>query len=177
MIIAVGTMNGAKNEAARAVLSTVWREAQFVSLDVPSGVAAMPMSVTETLRGARNRANAALTLTPDASYGVGLEGGVEEIYGTLFLGGWAVIVDRQGNKGEGASARVALPEHIAERLRGGEELGPLMQQLLGDKANEVRHTLGTHGILTSGRYTRVNEFTHALECAVAPFVNAAFYKQ
>ena len=176
MIIAVGTMNGAKNEAVRTVLSTVWHDAKFVSLDVPSGVAAMPMSVTETLRGARNRAGAALAITPEAAYGVGLEGGVEEIYGALFLGGWAVIIDREGNKGEGASARVALPDTIAERLRAGEELGPLMQQLLHDKENAVRHTLGTHGILTNGRYTRVDEFTHALQCAVAPFVNTQLYK-
>jgi inosine/xanthosine triphosphatase len=176
MIIAVGTMNGAKNEAARTVLSTVWREAQFVPLDVPSGVAAMPMSAKETLQGARNRARAALELQPDAMYGIGLEGGVEEIYDTLFLGGWAVIVDRQGNKGEGASARVALPHTIAERLRAGEELGPLMQTLLKDDTNTVRHTLGTHGILTDERYTRVDEFTHALQCAVAPFVNAQLYK-
>jgi len=177
MIIAVGTENKAKNEAARAVLGSVWPEATFVAVNAPSGISAMPMSVEETLRGARNRAHAALGLRPDASYAVGLEGGVEDVYGTLFLGGWAVIVDRKGRIGEGASARVALPASISERLRRGDELGPLMQQLLKDEKNEVRHTLGTHGILTHGRYTRVDEFTHALQCAVAPFVNEQFYKQ
>lgn len=175
MIVVVGTRNGAKNEAVRAVLGSVWTDVVFVQHEVLSGVAAMPMSAEETLRGARNRARAALKLQPDATYGVGLEGGVEELYGTLFLGGWAVIADRHGNRGEGASARVALPHGIAERLRKGEELGPLMQTLLKDDTNAVRHTLGTHGILTNGLYTRVNEFTHALQCAVAPFIKPEFY--
>lgn len=176
MIIAVGTKNDAKNEAVRAVLEPLWPNTVCIPINAPSGVTAMPMTAEETLRGARNRAHAALGLVPEAVYGVGLEGGVEEIYGTLFLGGWAVIVDRAGNRGEGASARVALPETIAERLRAGEELGPLMQTILKDNGNVVRHTLGTHGILTNERYTRVDEFTHALQCAVAPFVNPAFYR-
>ncbi len=51
----------------------------IVGVDVPSGVDPQPKSAEETLTGAKNRAMAALKEVPDADYGIGLEGGLEQV--------------------------------------------------------------------------------------------------
>ena len=59
MKIAVGSANPVKVEAVRTMAQRIWPEVELVAMDVPSGVSAMPMSDTEALTGARNRAQAA----------------------------------------------------------------------------------------------------------------------
>lgn len=173
--VSVGTTNGAKLRAVEQVFAAAFGAVTVRGVEAASGIAAQPMTDEESIRGAGNRADAALKANTRAAYGVGLEGNVAETAGRLFLRGWVVVKDRDGTVGIGHSAGVALPEHIADRVRGGEELGPLMQQLLGDTNNAVRHGQGSNGILTQGMYTRVDEFTHAAQCALAPFVNPDMY--
>ena len=59
-------------------------------------------------RGALNRALAA-QLARDADLGLGLEGGVEEVRGRLYLVNSVVAVDRHGQRGEGSGVRMELP--------------------------------------------------------------------
>lgn len=173
--ISVGTTNRAKLRAVERVCSTIFGAVTIQGYDVDSGISAQPMTDEESILGAGNRADAALLRHPRAEYGIGLEGNVAETAGQLFLRGWAVVKNRDGTTGIGHSGGIALPHHIAERVRDGKELGPLMQQSLNDKANAVRHDQGTNGILTNGMYTRVDEFTHAVQCALAPFVRPDAY--
>lgn len=177
MIIAIGTENGAKNEAVKNVISKVWPEASFRSAKTESGVADQPMSETEGIQGAINRAREALKLVPEADLGIGLEGYVDETEFGMFLAGAVVIIDKNGQTGLGTSAQILLPEWIAKELRSGKELGPLIQEKFKDEENKIRHTSGTGGILTNGLYNRVDEFTNALQCALAPFVSPKIYKQ
>ncbi|HSH17811.1 MAG TPA: inosine/xanthosine triphosphatase [Candidatus Saccharimonadales bacterium] len=174
--VAAGSQNGAKLQSVQHAFQTAFGGAVTVrGHDTDSGVSAMPLSDEESILGARNRASAALRADSEAHYGVGLEGNVDETAGRLFLRGWVVIVDRDGLEGIGHSAGVVLPERIASLVRAGAELGPLIRQLVGDTDNTVRHTQGTNGILTNGAYTRIDEFTHATLCALAPFVNTDLY--
>ncbi len=173
--IAVGTTNQAKLQAAERVCRAAYGAVIIQGFATESGISAQPVTDEESILGASNRADAALQEFPSATYGIGLEGNVAETAGKLFLRGWAVVKDRRGVTGIGHSGGVALPDHIADQVRIGKELGPLVKDWLGDHENTIRHNQGTNGILTAGMYTRVDEFTHAIECALAPFVHADMY--
>ncbi len=174
MKIAVGSTNPVKVAAVRQMVLRQWPEAQIIALEVPSGVARMPMSDAESLRGAQNRAHVARALA-QADLGVGLEGGVNPEEIGLVLHGWVAVVDGNGRIGIGGSARLPLPPAIAQRVLAGEELGPVMDELLGQA--EVRKRGGTVGALTAGLVLRQDAFAQGVGYALAPFVAPQFYPE
>ena len=172
MIIAVGSLNPIKIRAVQSVSEKVWPEANVIPIDAPSGVSAMPMSDAKCLLGARNRARQARE-SAAADLGIGLEGGVNLEPAGLMLLGWVAILDAHGREGIGCTARLPLPEAIAERVLGGEELGPVMDELLGQY--NVRQKGGAVGALTGGLVLRQETFAIAVAYALSPFVVPRFY--
>lgn len=173
MKIAVGSTNPVKIGAARSVLEKLWPEAEIVGFDAPSGVGHMPMSDEECRSGARNRARTAREAAL-ADLGVGIEGGVNEENGRLWLTAWTVIVNGTGLEGTGGSGRIALPEWIAARVRGGEELGLVMDDVLND--NNVKQKGGAVGAFTAGLVSRQEALALSVAYAIAPFVSADLYR-
>ena len=175
MLIAIGTTNAAKNIGFKKIASDIWPDVEYTSIETDSNISAQPLTLDETILGAINRANYALQKVPNAIYGVGMEGGVfRNTYG-MFLGGWVVIVDRKGVTGIGSSAFVQVPEDFAYRLDNGEEMGIITQELSKDDKNNIRHSIGTAGILTGQLYIRSQEFEDATKCALAKLLNPQFY--
>ena len=79
MRVAIGSTNPVKCNAVRAVLSPLFPGASFVTVDVPSGVAAQPWGDVETRTGAHNRARAARAAARAAGHGCALmEGRVHD---------------------------------------------------------------------------------------------------
>ncbi len=175
MKIAIGTTNEAKVSAVRKIIGGVWPTAEFFSVETQSGVAAMPLTDEEGIAGAINRAKNALQKI-DSDYSVGLEGSVHENKYGMFLGGWVVILNKDNSKiGIGNSGEILLPEWIRKKLNAGEELGPIIKELMKDEQDRIRQTSGTNGILTKGLYTREMEFEHAVRTAMAIFVSPEHY--
>jgi inosine/xanthosine triphosphatase len=175
MIIGVGTKNKAKLAACESVLKTAFGDNTLIeSIDAPSGVDSMPKDNDTTFQGALNRANYVLENLPNAKYGIGLEGGVYDgPFDKMYLLGWAVIINRLGEISIGHSGGVVLPDNIANQIKKGAELGPLMHEITG---NDVRRDIGTTGLLTAGMYPRDREFEDALRNAVSRFVAPEYYK-
>ncbi|CAJ1031521.1 Protein of unknown function DUF84, putative [Leishmania lindenbergi] len=174
---AVGTTNRAKAESVMTVVNKCFPgEAHEVCLcNVSSGVRDQPMSAEETQRGALNRAKAALEIIPGADYGVGLEGGIEDIAGRWFECGWMAIVERKTGKcGIGSSARFEMSETIMRPiLNEGKELAEVMDNLTGEQ--DVRSGLGAMGVLTAGHLGRAAAYEHGLVFALAPFLSDSKY--
>jgi inosine/xanthosine triphosphatase len=170
--IAVGSQNPAKIEAVQLVVGRVWPDAQLLPIAVPSGVSNMPMSDRECLNGARSRAQAAIDLT-QADLGIGLEGGVNPEAEGLMLLGWVAVADENGREGIASTARLPLPPAIATRILAGEELGPLMDEILNQ--SNVKQKGGAVGALTNGLVLRKETFAIAVAYALAPFVTPRFY--
>jgi inosine/xanthosine triphosphatase len=172
-LIAVGSRNQPKLEAARLVFLPIWPEATIVAAPVPSGVGDQPWTDEEAAIGAVNRARGAL-LAAGADIGVGLEGGVEEgPGGLLYLSGWGAVVTADGRLGVGGGARTLLPPELAEMLRSGVELGPAIDSWLGRQ--DVRHQEGTVGVLTGGHLSRAASFANLLLHALAPVFHPEWY--
>ncbi|MCB0063512.1 MAG: inosine/xanthosine triphosphatase [Caldilineaceae bacterium] len=170
--VAVGSTNPVKIAAVTHIIHQIWPAAEILAVAVASGVHAQPHSDDEAIQGATNRARQALAAC-GAELGIGLEGNVAESAYGLFNTGWAVVVDQGGVTGIGGSGRFLLPAKIAEAIRGGEELGPLMDQLSGEQ--NTRHRQGAFGIFTDDLITRQGALETALISALTRFLNPQYY--
>jgi inosine/xanthosine triphosphatase len=163
MKIIIGSKNPAKITAVKNSFS---HQDEVISVDVPSGVSEQPFSDEETIKGAINRAVAALK-EGNGDIGIGLEGGVQETSHGLLICNWGALVSSGRNPIIAGGARLPLPEGIAIRLRAGEELGPVMEDY-AQKEN-VRKQEGAVGIFTNGMVNRSEMFTHVMNLLVGQY--------
>jgi len=164
MFVAIGSENPTKVAAVERVLP----DASHTAVAVDSGVPEQPWGRAETVEGARNRAAAAVSAT-DADFGVGIEGGVEERAepGGLWLVMWAAVTDGTDTH-FGAGPSIRLPEPVADRLRDGEELGPILDDELGRAALGKQE--GAIGVYTDGHVSRTDALADAVAGAFGPFL-------
>ncbi|HEY8455305.1 MAG TPA: inosine/xanthosine triphosphatase [Actinopolymorphaceae bacterium] len=175
MRIAIASSNPVKHratlEAVRVALGV--DDVDVLPVEVDSGVPAQPVGDQQTLLGARQRAERARALVPDADMWVGLEGGVAEREGALECLAWVVILGTGPSgeliKGESRSATFTLPVEIADQVRQGVELGEATDRVF-DQKNSKRGS-GTVGPLTGGVIDRVAYYAHAAVLALVPFRN------
>jgi non-canonical (house-cleaning) NTP pyrophosphatase len=194
MHLAVGSGNPVKRDAAVRVFPAATVEA----VPVDSGVSEQPTGHAETLRGATVRARRAREAV-GADLGVGIEGGVvvspggraagaadeegtpdgvtvtdgdvgpERLVGDgCWLVMWAAVTD--GDRlARGGGPTLPLPARISARLRRGEELGPVMDDVLG--VDDVAKKRGAAGAFTAGRLTRTDALEAAVAAAAGPFLS------
>ena len=167
MLLAVGSLNPVKITAVQKIAVRVWPACDVVGISVPSGVSHMPMSDEECIEGAKNRAVAARDAC-QAGFGFGLEGGVHPWANGLLLVGWVAAVDVDGRFGIGGSGRLPLPPSIGERIMAGEELGPIMDDLLQE--HNVKQKGGAVGALTNHLMSREDAFRLGVAYALGYFV-------
>jgi inosine/xanthosine triphosphatase len=165
MRVAVGSGNPVKRDATTRAIA----DATVVAEPVPSGVSEQPVGHGETRTGAENRARAALR-AGDYDVGVGIEGGVATFDGASdpFLVMWAAVTDGE-RSGCGTGPSLRLPPAIADRVDDGEELGPVMDDVLG--TTDVAKKAGAAGAFTDGRMTRTDALESAVTSAMAPFLS------
>ncbi len=175
MRVVVGSKNPVKVAAVQAAFGRVWEGVEVFGRSVPTGVSTMPMSDRECIDGARNRAIAVLADVPDAQFGVGLEGGVNPESVGLMLLGWVVIRHRDGREGIACSAKIPLPSHIAQRIFAGEELGPVMDDILQEAHTAQKG--GASGALSGGLVLRQDKFEMAVAYALSPFLAPELYPE
>ena len=141
MKVMVGSTNPIKVGAVEEAFKKYFPECIVEGIEVESGVSPQPMSEEETIQGAKNRALASIG---ESEYGVGLEGGVCEIGGKMFECAWVCIVDRENCEGIGGGLYFELPDKIADKIRSGGELGPIMNEMTGQ--DNVKQKMGASGI-------------------------------
>lgn len=173
MIISVGSSNPNKISAVERVVKKLLDNSKIVSVNSPSLVRNMPLNDDEAITGAMNRAKHSLEQC-QADYGVGIEGGVHETSHGMFLNAWAAVINKQGKVGLGCTSRILLPEVVANEIRKGRELGPVMDKLTGKK--DVKKHEGTSGLLTKGMVKRSESFEQAIINAFMKFLNNKFYE-
>ncbi|MGG3466393.1 DUF84 family protein [Neobacillus pocheonensis] len=165
MKVIIGSKNPAKITAVKNGFQH--HDAEFVSLDIPSGVNAQPFSDEETIKGAITRAVEALE-QGNGDIGIGLEGGVQESSQGLLICNWGALASKGCEPIIAGGARLLLPDEVAARLRAGEELGPVMEEYASMK--NVRKHEGAVGIFTNGLVNRVDMFTHVMNLLVGQYI-------
>jgi len=169
MKIAIGTLNPAKINPTKKVLSNFFSDVEFVGINVSSNVSEMPLTNEEMIEGAINRAKNALKKI-DADYGVGLEGGVYNTNYGMFLAGWVAIINKDGKIGLGSGPRMLLPNKVKKAMLKGEELGPYLEKNYPE-VGEIRRKNGAYGLFSDNLVTRPENFDIAIRCAFTPFIN------
>lgn len=172
MLVALGSTSDSKLRTVHAVYARVDPSAQIVVVPVDSLVSAQPTSEDETIRGALHRARESRARR-DADYGIGIEGGVHKDRWGVWICAWVAVVDREGRTGLGCGLRLQLPEWMAERALAGEEVGSMVDALLGRE--EAHEALGVVGVLTRGLVDRQAALEQALISALAPFLSPEHY--
>lgn len=169
MHVAVGSTNPVKLAAVEEALAPL--DPTVSAESVESGVAEQPRSVVETIAGAENRAERALAAVDGGAdvYGVGIEGGVTDCDADgLFLVMWAAATDGERLE-RGAGPALRLPGDVATQVRGGRELGPVLDDRLG--TDGVARREGAAGVFTDGLTSRRSALVQAVACAVGPHVS------
>jgi inosine/xanthosine triphosphatase len=173
--IVVGSKNQLKIDAAVDGFRKMFPDALCEGFGVltASGVSAQPMGEDETFTGAKNRAVNALNEMPEADFGVGIEGGIEERDGEMLAYAWIVVCSKDGKIGKGRSSAFVLPPPVAELIRQGKELGEADDIVFG-KTNS-KQANGAVGLLTGDVIVRRGYYTEAACLAFIPFKNPELY--
>jgi len=180
MKIIVGSTNPVKVDAVREVFQNIYGECEVVEVKVESGVDEQPRSDEETIRGARNRAQAAIAAPQamhaggQANFGVGIEGGVYEQGGVLMECAWCVVRHRDDREGIGGGLRFELPPIVVKKIRAGGELGPVMNKLLDRE--DVKKQEGAVGVLTKNEVTRMGAYKQLVNLAMIKFVSGEWWE-
>jgi inosine/xanthosine triphosphatase len=169
---AIGSTNPAKVEAVRRILARLAPGCALEAIDVPSGVGAMPLGEAEVRAGAEARAREALQRT-GAEVAFGLEGGAILDGDRAWLTAYVVALTRDGQLGEAAWGRMLLPRVAAERMRAGNELGDIIDDLFDRK--ESKREGGAVGLLTAGTVSRTDAFADLVAMACAPLLHRNLY--
>ncbi len=171
--VAVGSTNKAKIDAVRKVFSDYYPVVDILSLGVSTSVPSQPVN-NETFRGAQHRAEQLKNMDKDASYDyyVGIEGGIVNMHSRWFQVDAACIMDKTGNIAFGTSPSFEIPDRIVERLRNGEELSAVLDQILGQK--NTKET-GMIRFLSMGKTDKAGHLTHCVLMAYLKLRNAGFY--
>jgi len=143
MDIAVGSSNPVKAEAVQAVMEKIFGDVRITALNVDPGVPEQPWG-DETLRGAVNRARAAMG---DHDLSVGIEAGVFEMYDGVYDIQHCAVLDRDGRMTIGMGPGFRYPNDVAELLKKGMTVGDAMKALYPDHSGRGA---GAIGILSKG---------------------------
>lgn len=171
--ITVASLNPVKLRAAQRAFQQIFPAQQFEveGVAVPSGVADQPLSLAETMQGARNRAENAHAAQPGADYWVGIEGGIDDTPLGMSCFARVHIIGSDGREGLAQTAVFYLPREVAELVRAGLELGHADDQVFG--RDNSKQANGAIGILTDDAVDREAYYIHAVIMALVPFKNPA----
>jgi inosine/xanthosine triphosphatase len=192
MRVSVGSGNPVKIAAVENALADVVG-VTIEGVEVDSGVAEQPASRAETITGAETRAENALTAGA-YDLGVGIEGGVTDVEGLpgLYLTMWAAVTDGERTT-HGGGPTLRLPGSMADQVREGRELGPVIDEVIESESADGRAASpeqsvadprtshesvgegpGAAGVLTGYAVDRESSLTHAVAAALGPFVTSRY---
>ena len=166
-LIVVCSKNAAKNDAVKNVMKQYFESFEIVSTETNSGVSETPIGDEEGITGCYNRIKDAIIQNAAGNYYVAMEGILStNKYGT-FICGWTVIYNKSLDEYYyGCSAKVKVPDEIIKRTTKSQRLSDVVAEFVGNTGDEISK-VGTNGVLTNGTYTRTDEFTDSVECAIS----------
>lgn len=146
---------------------------EVVGVKVSSGIPDQPIGFSQTIKGAINRAHAALFSIKDADFGVGEEGGMQEIDGKWFETGWCAVVDRNEQAGIGSSVHMEVPKKLLKHVHAGKELGEATD--IEFSVIESGKNAGFFGLITNGHIDRTAAYADGIISALTRFLHPQLF--
>lgn len=181
MVIAIGTTNEAKVLAVKEVVqgSDRFSNVKMMEFSVGSDVSEQPISLEETIRGAKNRARNAFNKCDECDLGFGIESGLMEASETA--SGYVhvsvcAIYDGQ-NYYTGLSTGFELPPKILELILTKKmDLSRACLHSGISNNKRIGSTEGLIGILTKGKVCRKEYSKQCVATAILQLENADLYQ-
>ncbi|HVL88233.1 MAG TPA: inosine/xanthosine triphosphatase [Candidatus Thermoplasmatota archaeon] len=173
--IAIGSANPVKVDAVRRVARRAFGKATVSAHAVSSGVPEQPFGTDEIVRGASNRARAALAVNARAQLGVGVEAGLvwDAGAGRLFDVQHCVVLDRAGRATVGHGPGFVHPPGVEAAVKGGRTVGQAIDELAGTQGIGAKQ--GAIGFLSGGAMERRALTEAAVLMALLPRCNPRLY--
>ncbi|WP_420316975.1 inosine/xanthosine triphosphatase [Ekhidna sp.] len=174
MKVIVASKNPVKINSARNGFNQMFptEAIEIEGISAPSGVSDQPMTNSETLQGAKNRAEFVKKEVPDADFWVGIEGGIEDTSDGMEAFAWVVILSKN-QKGQSRTSTFYLPPKVRELVLQGVELGHANDQVFEEHNSKQKG--GAVGSLSNGLLGRTEYYEQAVILALIPFVNKKLY--
>lgn len=180
MTIAIGSTNKSKVQALGEVLRDYpsLAAANLVPVSVPSEVADQPLSMEETIRGAKNRAKNAFAACDACQFSFGIESGLMQAPGTqtgFFEGSICAIYDGEEYR-IGVSCGFEVPPQILDLVLNKKmDLGQACYHFGITNNSSLGTSEGLIGILTKGRIDRKENTKQCIIAALVQLENANLY--
>ncbi len=178
--IAVGSTNRVKVEAVEELFKEWGVEVlEITSLATASGVRDQPLTLEETLSGAKNRAIAAYHSLKQKGLGIGIESGLMPAPGstTGYLEATVCCFFDGEHLATGLSCGFEVPSHVLDLvLEKGMDLGQACyaQNIGGEPGLGSRE--GLVGLVTGGRIPRKNYTKQAVAMALGQWLHPDWYR-
>jgi len=170
--VGVATRNPLKACATKIAFESFFDEVEVHSFKSDSMLQRQPADEQIT-KGAILRAKEAIKLGYD--YGVGIEGGLLHLGGRAYFTGFYAVISKSGETHGAWGLAWECPPSLLGRVERGEELGTIMDQILGRSG--VKTHEGAIGVLSKNKIDRLRVTTDSVTAALIPFVNREFYSQ
>ena len=173
-LVLVGSKNPVKISCTEDGFVQAFNRSFLVDgINAHSGVSEQPFGDEETFLGAKNRANHAKEVFPEANFWVGIEGGVDQDDQGMFAFAWIFILSKDGRSGQSKTGTFYLPKEVAQLVKAGMELGKADDQIFNQENSKQQG--GSVGILTHGVVNRAEYYRQAIILALIPFLNEPLY--
>lgn len=181
MIIAIGTTNPVKIQAVEETIQDypILAHSKIHSFSVSSDVSDQPLSIEETIQGAKNRARKAFEVCPSCRYSFGIESGLFEANGTQtgFLESTICCIYDGINYHIGLSCGFEVPPQILQLvLEEKRDLGQACYESGITTNAKLGAAEGLVGILSKGRLTRKFYTIQSVITALIQIENHSWYQ-
>lgn len=182
MIISLGSTNPIKIQALEETLKDypMLEDARILSFAVPSGVSDQPLTLEETIRGAKNRAKHAYEACLVCTYSVGIESGLFEAPGTQtgFLETSVCCIYDGKHYYIGLANSIELPPPILELvLKHNLNLSQACYEVGLASDPKLGASEGLRGILTKSRINRKTNTKFSVISALVQIENPKLYHE
>jgi inosine/xanthosine triphosphatase len=173
MRVVVGSQNPVKRDAAYQAFCQYFVDVKIISVRVDSGVKPFPMSQTETVQGAINRARHAQQKEPSADFAVGIEGGLVTFNNATYIQAIAAVLKKM-EISVARSVAIEVSQKLVDRLDPTSDASKVtVDRWMG--RNNLFQNEGVMGVLTQNRLTRTQVLCDTVVCALPRFLLPEFY--
>ena len=176
MKVLVGSENSVKIQSVKEGFLTFFEHVEVEGISVDTGVPHQPVN-NETFEGAKHRAENIKRINDqqnlDATFFVGIEGGVLQLLDRWFSVNVVYILDRHNRDSFATTGLYELPNALSKDVLIKKDLGHAMEELAND--NYAARERGTVAFLTDGKMDRFQNQVQGVILALIPFVNDNLY--
>lgn len=184
-LLCVGSHNPTKVNAVKFAFKKYFPEFEIFKIKADSGVSNQPIGLDLILKGAKNRAELAISFLINEKqkktniFGIGIEAGLVKVpYAkTSYMDfQFCVIMDEDKTITLGSGIGFEYPQSVINEIFSNQEteIGTVLGKLAGNM--NLKNEAGAISFLSKNTITRTDILSQAVICALLPRINKELYE-